>query len=91
MSIDLAPARAAASRRNGAKSRGPKTAGGKARSARNALKHGLCARSFALLDDEYRLQFAALAEGLERDRAHDEGVGETLRGRRGQRAHRRPA
>lgn len=52
-------ARALASRRNGARSRGPRTATGKSRSARNALKHGLCARTL-LLDDEDVATLAAL-------------------------------
>ena len=60
-------ARALASRRNGARSRGPKTAAGLARSSGNALKHGLRARRQVLLADEdpaeYRaLQAAARAE-----------------------------
>jgi hypothetical protein len=52
-------ARALASRRNGARSRGPKTAAARARSARNALKHGLYART-VLLDDEDVAALAAL-------------------------------
>ena len=58
-------ARALASRRNGARSRGPTTAAGKARSARNALQHGLCART-VLLDDEDadRLEAALLGRHL---------------------------
>ena len=56
--------RSLASRRNGAKSRGPRTAAGKARSARNALKHGLCADKFLLLPQEDAGAFAALEKAL---------------------------
>lgn len=41
MAEDRSAAAAAASRRNGARSKGPCTAKGKAASARNSLKHGL--------------------------------------------------
>jgi hypothetical protein len=37
----VSEARAQASRRNGARSRGPRTPGGKAAASRNAVKHGL--------------------------------------------------
>ena len=52
-------ARALASRRNGASSRGPKTAAGLARSSGNALKHGLRARRQVLLVDEDAAEFRA--------------------------------
>jgi hypothetical protein len=61
-------ARALASRRNGARSRGPRTAAGLARSSGNALKHGLRARRHVLLADEdaaeYRAFQAAAREEL---------------------------
>ena len=61
--MTISSARAQASRRNGARSRGPVTAAGKARSARNATRHGLRARSVLLADESAR-DFAALAGAL---------------------------
>ena len=57
-------ARADASRNNGAKSRGPKTPEGKARSAQNALKHGMRARKYLVLPQEDAAAFAALETAI---------------------------
>src|SRR5262245_57278317 len=57
-------ARAEASRRNGAKSRGPRTLEGKARSAQNALKHGMRAEKYLVLPDEDAAEFAELETAL---------------------------
>jgi hypothetical protein len=62
--VAVSNARAEASRRNGAKSRGPRTAEGKARSAQNALRHGLCALRYVVLPDESAADFQALQEAL---------------------------
>jgi hypothetical protein len=64
MSMCLAPARAAASRINGARSRGPKTSEGKERAAQNALKHGLRAEKFVVVRGEHAEQFRALEAAL---------------------------
>ena len=79
--VDLFSARAAASRANGAKSRGPSTAEGKARASRNALKHGMCAKKFLLLPDDSRAEFAALESAL-LEELRPEGAIETLLARR---------
>jgi hypothetical protein len=63
-------ARAEASRRNGARSRGPVSAAGKARSSRNALKHGLRARG-VLTGDESPAEFASFAGDLRAELAPD--------------------
>jgi hypothetical protein len=62
--VPVSNARAAASRRNGAKSRGPKTDEGRARSAQNALKHGMRAQKYVVLPDEDGAEFAGLEAAL---------------------------
>ena len=62
--IPTSSARAEASRRNGARSRGPKTPEGKARSSRNALKHGMRAEKYIVLPEEDAAAFKALEATL---------------------------
>ncbi|MGH6897404.1 MAG: hypothetical protein ACREJ5_12810 [Geminicoccaceae bacterium] len=62
--VPTSSARAEASRKNGAKSRGPKAPEGKARSSRNALKHGMRAQKYVVLPEEDAAEFAALEAAL---------------------------
>ena len=58
------PAQIEASRRNGARSRGPVTEEGKARASRNALKHGLTAMHHLVLEDEAPAELEELTARL---------------------------
>jgi hypothetical protein len=62
--VPISSARAEASRKNGAKSRGPKTREGKARSSQNALKHGLRAQKHVVLPKEDATEFEALEAAM---------------------------
>lgn len=66
----------AANRRNAQKCTGPKTPEGKARSALNALKHGLTARTLVVLPED-RKEFEEFAAGL-RASLHPVGPAENL-------------
>jgi hypothetical protein len=70
----LSPARAEASRRNGAKSRGPNTPEGKERSAQNALKHGFRAQKHLVLPGEDAAAFAELEAALIADLAPENAL-----------------
>jgi hypothetical protein len=58
--VPMSNARAEASRRNGARSKGPKSPEGKARAAQNALEHGMRATKHVMLPQEDGAEFAAL-------------------------------
>ena len=67
MPANRTPAQQAASRANGARSRGPTTEAGKACSARNGTKHGLRGGPFTLLPGEDQDEFAALRAAVTAD------------------------
>ena len=63
----ISPAKLAANRRNGRKSKGPKTEEGKSRSRWNALKHGVLSRRLLVLGNDDRDTYSLLLENLRRD------------------------
>ena len=68
------PAQAEAARRNGVRSRGPVTPEGKARSSRNALKHGLAAADHLVLDGEDGASYEQLLRDLVEDLAPETAI-----------------
>ncbi len=67
MSATRSPAQQTAARANGARSRGPTTDAGKARSSRNGTRPGLRGGPFALLTGEGREEFAELHAAVTAD------------------------
>ena len=63
----LSPAKLAANRRNGQKSKGPKTEEGKSRSRWNALKHGVLSQRLVVLNNNDGQTYTLLLENLRRD------------------------
>jgi hypothetical protein len=79
-------ARVKSSRSNGALSRGPVTAAGRARSSQNSVRHGLRAAPGRILPHESAEELAALSErwfkSLQpRDEAEDELVTDLVKAR----------
>jgi hypothetical protein len=65
-STSASPRRVAANRRNAQRSTGPRTAAGKKRASRNAIKHGLCSRQ-TCLDGECPAAYATFVRELEEE------------------------
>ena len=63
----ISAAKLAANRRNGQKSKGPKTEERKSRSRWNALKHGVLSRRLVVLNDNDGQTYTLLLENLRRD------------------------
>ena len=80
--VHVSSARAEASRQNGARSRGPQSEEGRARSVQNALKHGMRAQKYLVLPDEDAAEFAGLEAALVEELA-PVGALQTVLARRG--------